>query len=269
MSGFDQSLAKTLAHEGGYSNLKADPGGATMRGVTQAVYDTYRRSMGLPLRPVRQIETHEIQSIYRTRYWSLVKADSLPAGVGYVVFDGAVNSGVGRSVKWLQRALGIPADGVVGPQTIEAAKNHHDHDALVDRICDIRLAFLKSLKTWPVFGKGWANRVASVRATGKEWASSAPYAPAPAVATDMSPKAYADDVATAPPVAAGDVATGGGTVAAIISQTIGQLTPFQTSPSVANIIMWMTIAGAALAVGGIVYRLWAKRKADKLRDAMS
>lgn len=53
-------------------------------------------------------------------YWSLVKGDSLPPGVSYVVFDGTVNSGVGQSVKWLQRALGIAADGIVGPQTLNA-----------------------------------------------------------------------------------------------------------------------------------------------------
>src|SRR5690606_34928799 len=29
--------------------------------------------------------------------------------------------------------------------------------------CDERLAFLKSLKTWPVFGTGWGRRVADVR----------------------------------------------------------------------------------------------------------
>ncbi|WP_263496528.1 MULTISPECIES: glycosyl hydrolase 108 family protein [unclassified Mesorhizobium] len=43
-----ESLAKVLAHEGGYSNNKADPGGPTMKGVTQRVYDGYRQGRGFP-----------------------------------------------------------------------------------------------------------------------------------------------------------------------------------------------------------------------------
>ncbi|WP_431322213.1 glycosyl hydrolase 108 family protein [Rhizobium sp. YTU87027] len=44
---FTRSLSKVLVHEGGYSNHPEDPGGATMKGVTQRVYDEYRRSIGL------------------------------------------------------------------------------------------------------------------------------------------------------------------------------------------------------------------------------
>jgi len=34
---------------------------------------------------------------------------------------------------------------------------------LVNLYCDKRLAFLKELKTWDVFGKGWERRVEEVR----------------------------------------------------------------------------------------------------------
>ncbi|MBZ9653563.1 glycosyl hydrolase 108 family protein [Phyllobacterium lublinensis] len=36
---FSSALANVLVHEGGYSNHPKDPGGATMWGVTQRVYD--------------------------------------------------------------------------------------------------------------------------------------------------------------------------------------------------------------------------------------
>ncbi|WP_246677573.1 glycosyl hydrolase 108 family protein [Mesorhizobium sp. B2-3-12] len=94
-----------LAHEGGYSNHPADPGGATMKGVTQRVYDGYRKSKGLSTRSVKGIQTAELNEIYDRQYWDAVKGDLLPAGVDYVVFDGAVNSGPGRSIMWLQQAL--------------------------------------------------------------------------------------------------------------------------------------------------------------------
>jgi lysozyme family protein len=38
-----------------------------------------------------------------------------------------------------------------------------DAEHLIKSICDERLRFLQSLKTWPVFEVGWGRRVANVR----------------------------------------------------------------------------------------------------------
>ena len=51
-------------------------------------------------------------------------------------------------------------DGIVGPATISAAENTSDCAA---RLCDARLQFLKNLKTWSTFGRGWSSRVADVK----------------------------------------------------------------------------------------------------------
>lgn len=76
-----------------------------MRGVTQRVYDEYRRALGLQTMTVKNISDSELQAIYRKKYWNEIKGDKLAPAVSYVVFDGAVNSGVAQSVKWLQRAF--------------------------------------------------------------------------------------------------------------------------------------------------------------------
>ncbi len=110
MSEFDRCMPYILAHEGGYVNDLQDPGGETNFGIIRRVYDEYRRSKGLPVQSVKSITNAEVLDIYRSKYWDLFKGDDLPAGVSYVVFDSAVNSGVAQSVKWLQRALGITAD---------------------------------------------------------------------------------------------------------------------------------------------------------------
>ena len=175
---FAACLAETLRHEGGWSDHPKDPGGATMKGVT---LDTYRRwRPGATKAQLRAITDAEVAAIYRKGYWDAVNADDLPAGLDLVAFDGAVNSGPSRGAKWLQAGVGAKQDGKVGPATIAAARAYDTRTA-VNRACDARLAFLKTLGTWPTFGKGWSRRVASVRSTALAMAAPTRPAPKPAV----------------------------------------------------------------------------------------
>lgn len=175
---FAACLAETLRHEGGWSDHPKDPGGATMKGVT---LDTYRRwRPGATKAQLRAITDAEVAAIYRKGYWDAVNADDLPAGLDLVAFDGAVNSGPSRGAKWLQAGVGAKQDGKVGPATIAAARAYDTRTA-VNRACDARLAFLKTLGTWPTFGKGWSRRVASVRSTALAMAAPPRPAPKPAV----------------------------------------------------------------------------------------
>lgn len=267
MGEFDRALAKVLVHEGGYVNHAKDPGGETNRGITRRVYDDYRRSLGLPVQSVKNITTAEVNSIYRMRYWSLIKGDSLPPGVSYVVFDGAVNSGVSQAAKWLQRALGVKVDGVIGPGTLEALRTVNDHDALIARIIKRRMAFLRALKTWKTFGKGWTSRVNGVLAVGQAWAAGS-VGPEIAYIPNGEKKANIEDAKSAPSTAPGDVAAGGGSIGAVIAQAQEQLTPFVSIGFVAKAAAALTIAGTVIAIGGIAYRMYANRKRSQLADAL-
>jgi len=268
MSEFERSLTKVLVHEGGYVNHPKDPGGATNRGVTQRVYDDFLKSQKKPSRSVREITSAEVEMIYRQKYWNLIKGDQLPAGVSYVVFDGAVNSGVSQSAKWLQRALGIAADGVIGPTTIEAAASYPDHDRLIALICERRMTFLRALKTFPTFGKGWTARVNGVRAVGQAWARGRIEPQIATVPDTGRAKAPITDAKSAPSRAPGDAATGAGGLSVLITQTQEQLTPYASIGFVAKAAAILTIAGLVVAVGGLAYRFWAKRKADEIKDAL-
>jgi lysozyme family protein len=267
MSEFQRSLAKVLVHEGGFVHHAKDPGGATNQGVIQRTYDAFRDNLGVPRQSVKLLSAQERDMIYRQRYWNLIKGDQLPAGVSYVVFDGAVNSGVSQSVKWLQRALGVKADGVVGPATIAAAQNFGDHDLLIERIIERRFAFLKALKTWPTFGRGWTSRLNGVKAIGMAWAKGAD-APQFIMSDAGNARALLSDARKPPSTAAGDTAAGAGGISALIAQTQEQLTPYVEIGFVAKAAAILTIAGMIVAVGGLAYRLWAKRKAAKLADAL-
>ena len=156
---FLTAFEKLLGHEGGYSEHKDDPGGKTRYGVTEAVAREvgYRGDM-------RELPLDLAQRIYKEKYWDAVQAESLPPDVRYIVFDGAVNSGVVQSAKWLQRACGVKDDGVIGPITIRAA-NALSPDGLKRKVLAQRLRFMATLSNWTAFGRGWANRISDLLET--------------------------------------------------------------------------------------------------------
>jgi hypothetical protein len=90
-------------------------------------------------------------------YWNRVAGDKLPAGLDWSVFDWAVNSGVGRSARTLQKIIAVTADGGIGPQTL-AAVDEHDTEQLITDMFSRRQAFYERLKTFEHFGKGWTRR---------------------------------------------------------------------------------------------------------------
>lgn len=269
---FAQADERVSVHEGGYVNHPKDPGRATNRGVTQRVYDDYRRRNGLPVRSVRYLNETERLAIYRGSYWNPVKGDQLPPGVGYVVYDGAVNSGVSQSLKWLQRALGVKADGMIGPTTLAAVRDHPDHDKLIAAICERRMAFLKVLDPWPTFGKGWTRRVNDVRATGQAWAMGS-VGPAVSYIPGGEAKARVEDARPAPVKAVADAATGGGLasggLAEAIRQAQEQITPLAGSSSFINsAIAALAVSAVVLTVGGLGWRWYAARKQRQRADAL-
>ena len=158
---FARSLSLVLQHEGGWSEHPKDPGGATMKGITLAVFRRYVEPKATK-DDLRHITDAQIASIYRKQYWDAVKGDDLPDGVDYAVFDYAVNSGPGRAAKHLQAVVGATQDGKIGPDTI-AKTSAMLRASVINGLCDKRMEFLHGLPTWPTFGKGWTSRVTAVR----------------------------------------------------------------------------------------------------------
>lgn len=164
---FGRSLQLVLKHEGGYVDHPQDPGGATNKGITLATFRGYFGNNRLTKDDLRNITEETVAKIYRERYWNAVKGDQLPLGLDYAVFDFGVNSGPSRAVKFLQRAVGTAADGVIGPQTMLAVNGFGARQAIVS-LCAARLTWLQTVKdkngklAWPTFGRGWGRRVAEV-----------------------------------------------------------------------------------------------------------
>lgn len=157
---FAKSLSLVLKSEGGYSNHPDDPGGPTNKGITLATMRRYV-DRNATVDDLKHITEAQVATVYRKQYWDKVCGNDLPGGIDFATFDFAVNSGPARAAKYLQAALGIARDGVIGPATIAAARSA-DARKIIDRLCADRLAFLKRLRTWPTFGRGWTARVSSV-----------------------------------------------------------------------------------------------------------
>ncbi|TIW97725.1 glycosyl hydrolase 108 family protein [Mesorhizobium sp.] len=177
---FQQALQLVLKSEGGWSENPADPGGATMKGVTLTNFRRYGKADATKA-DLRKISDEQIATVYRRFYWDAVAGAELPDGVDYAVFDFAVNSGPGRAAKYLQAAcgVGVVQDGRIGPATL-AAVRAKPSGVVIDTLCDARLSFLKRLPTWPTFGKGWQSRVVAVRIQAMMMATPAPAQPVPA-----------------------------------------------------------------------------------------
>ena len=165
-SNFDKAIAALLISEGGFVNNPKDPGGMTNLGVTKTVWEGWTGHDATET-TMRNLSTSDVTPLYRKKYWDAVQGDSLPSGLDYCVFDTAVNSGAGRSIKLLQRSIGVAEDGAIGPNTL-AAILVADVGQLIDKYCAARQDFLQSLATFDTFGKGWTRRVSEVNLTAKE-----------------------------------------------------------------------------------------------------
>jgi lysozyme family protein len=166
---FTACLEIVLAEEGGYVDNPADPGGATNLGITRRTLAAWRHvspETALSKDAVMALTREEASEIYRANYWWACGGDSLPAGLDLVVFDYAANSGPARAIRALQAALGVAADGIVGPVTLGAVAARVRSGglaALSGQICDARLTFLQRLTSFATFGRGWTGRVARIR----------------------------------------------------------------------------------------------------------
>lgn len=160
---FDKVRPLLLQHEGGYVDHPDDPGGATNHGITIGTLSAWRGKRASK-EDVKNLTVDEAIAIYRAQYWDTVRGDDLLPGVDYAVYDYAVNSGPAKAASDLQRVVGAPVDGIIGAVTLDRMwKCGKTAGQIVDELCDRRLAYMKRLKNWRTFKRGWTARVAGVR----------------------------------------------------------------------------------------------------------
>ena len=161
---FVAAVERVLEDEGGFSDHPSDPGGATNFGISIR----FAGSIGLDVdgdgdtdkADIIALTREHAMGIYREHFYDKHRCGEMPAGIGYALFDGVVNQGP-VAVRFMQRAAGVYADGIVGMQTL-AAVNSVDRVKLLDDYCTHRALHYAGLSTVRVFGRGWFRRLFKV-----------------------------------------------------------------------------------------------------------
>ena len=248
---FEKVHVATSKWEGGYVNDPQDPGGKTKYGVTERVWKAWCREQGQAFTPIKDITYKQALAVYYEWYWLAARCDTLQPGVDRMVYDAAVNSGVAQSRKWLMRSIG-----------------GSDRDT-IKKLHDYRMAFLRSLKGWKRFGKGWTNRVTDIYGQAlkdeKELPKLRPEIPEPV-------KKVVEHVAATERVSKGEWTAGVGAVVAagkaaeeVSNATKTGVTSVSDLLSTTN--LW-TLATITL-VGFCLFLLWdRRRKRAMAREAL-
>lgn len=131
----------------GYVNDPADRGGATKYGwslrtlVIEGLIDLDDDGRAdfdldgdgdIDAADVRKLTRRDAKFLYHRCFWKRLDADNLPRPVGEMLFDQAVNAGIGNARRLLQRAINrcleraasappqLKVDGAIGPATLQA-----------------------------------------------------------------------------------------------------------------------------------------------------
>lgn len=167
MSNTAACFAIVFHNEGGYTDNAKDPGNWTGNRVGEGVLVGTNMGISAPTlmavlghipspEEMKALTPEAATSIYAKNYYP-AWCDHIPLALAICAVDAGVMSGPGRAAKWLQKALGVPVDGAIGQVSIGRA-NSCDLEETVHAFTDARIAFLKSLPTWPMFGNGWNTR---------------------------------------------------------------------------------------------------------------
>lgn len=149
---WEKAITFVLKEEGGYGVHPNDRGGETNFGISKRRF---------PNEDIAAMTEARAKHLYRLHYWDLMKCDELPSPMAIAVFDAAVNQGEGWAARALQLALGVPADGNIGPRTIAAANKAGIHG--VRRFLQLRMVRYARIimrdPTQDVFIETWSKRL--------------------------------------------------------------------------------------------------------------
>lgn len=182
MAKFEIAESITGRNEGGYANNPSDTGGETFAGIARNHWpkwegwrriDAIKNKSGGMAKVINAFAKEDkslqlsISSFYKLNFWDAMKLDFVNnQQLANSVYDFGVNSGTGRSAKFLQQAVnnvcgvGLVVDGQIGNKTI-AEVNKHDAESIYNVFNKLREEFYRSIAkgSQAQFLKSWLIRL--------------------------------------------------------------------------------------------------------------
>lgn len=167
-------IEEIIKHEGGLVDDKRDRGGMTYKGIARKFWASWEgwkivdHALAMNGNSIKKANAElkkdswlhaQVVRFYKKHYWDRVRGDDLGNELGFQVTDCAVNCGIKRAAKMLQKALGVTADGAIGPQTLNALDLVPDMLTFILDYNELRRDYYRSLKQFNIYGRGWLNRV--------------------------------------------------------------------------------------------------------------
>ncbi|MDG4553375.1 MAG: glycosyl hydrolase 108 family protein [Candidatus Competibacter sp.] len=127
----------------------------TKYGISQRAY---------PHLDIRVLTLDDATAIYHRDYWTPIHGDDFPAGLALLLFDCAVNQGMGMTVRLLQKVSGVTEDGSIGPVTLRAVRSR-PLDQLLIEFCAERALRQEFNRNEEISSQGWYRRLLRMYAT--------------------------------------------------------------------------------------------------------
>jgi len=177
-----------MKNEGKYSNDATDVGGETYCGISRRyhpswdgwkIIDNYKNKPGFPNTAYKDDELASlVELFYKATFWDINLLDYFSSQkIANEMFDSSVNMGIGRVVKFLQRALNVlnkngslypdlVEDGKVGSNTLKALNSYLEHkdESFLYKVMNILqgmhyIEYMTKSPTQEKFAFGWLERV--------------------------------------------------------------------------------------------------------------
>ena len=169
MGTFEKAHDFVSRWEGGYVDNPADPGGATNYGISLRFLKGKGLDIGdidgdgdIDVDDIRALTLDKAKALMRRNFWDVFPLDNVKPLCAMVIYDTAVNMGVGYAKKMTQQALGVAVDGRWGPLTWGALKLCNDRKTAA-AMCQLRRErYCELARNNPALGaflKGWLRRV--------------------------------------------------------------------------------------------------------------
>lgn len=149
-----QAIDNLIRREGGdkVTDDVDDSGGYTKFGISRSAW---------PDIDIPNLTLDDARKLYYERYFVVPKLHLLPLEYAEPVFDLGVHAGPAQAIRLMQRAAGVKADGVIGPETIVAVQKLPVAGFRKAFTVERLLFYVQTIVARPAnvkFARGWTRR---------------------------------------------------------------------------------------------------------------